>query len=129
VKLKKADIILIAVVVVVALAGAGYFFLTRQEGARVVVTAGSGAEARILADIPLSEDTEMDLETEGGGVNHLVIRDGRAYVTEANCPDKICVRNYTGGICYDGETIICLPHKLVVTVKGGASANVDHVVN
>lgn len=127
-KMKKADTILILIVAVIAFGLVGYRYATRQEGAAVVVQVGSGEDAQVVAELPLSEDAEQEIETEGGGVNLLVIRDGRAYITEANCPDKICVKSYAKGICYDGETIVCLPHKLVVSIQGGEEANVDNVV-
>lgn len=128
-KMKKADTILILIVAVVAFGLVGYRHATRQEGATVVVRVGSGEDARIVAELPLSEDTQQEIETEEGGFNLLVIKDGRAYVTEANCPDKICVKSYADGICYDGETIVCLPHKLVVSIRGGGEADVDNVVH
>ena len=35
---------------------------------------------------------------------------------EADCPDRLCVRQ--GAVSRVGESIICLPHELVVTVEG-----------
>ena len=127
-KLKKADVILIAVIFCAALAGLGYWYLTREEGARAVVTRETEEGTVIVADLPLSEDTEMEIEGPDGDRNYLVIRDGAAYITEANCPDRICVESYRSGIRYDGETIICLPHKLVVEIVGGDAPDVDNVV-
>ena len=48
-----------------------------------------------------------------------MIRDGKADVTEADCPDKLCVLQ--GKISRSGQTIICLPNKTMVTIKGGKS--------
>ena len=42
---------------------------------------------------------------------------GRVRVRDADCPDRLCVR--MGWVSRDGESIVCLPHKLVVTVRGG----------
>lgn len=128
-KIKKADTLLILVVAVIAFGLVAYRYATRQEGAVVVVRVGSGDAARVIAELPLTEDIEQPIETEEEGYNLLVIKDGCAHVTEANCPDKICVKSYAGGICYDGETIVCLPHKLVVSIRGGETADVDHVVH
>ncbi|MBQ2100048.1 MAG: NusG domain II-containing protein, partial [Lachnospiraceae bacterium] len=61
-----------------------------------------------------------------GGSNILVIRDGEAYLSEANCPDLLCVRQ--GKIHYTGQVITCLPNRLTVTVEGGESNGVDLVV-
>ena len=57
-----------------------------------------------------------------GGSNILVIEDGRAYLSDANCPDKLCV--HQGKISRTGEVITCLPNKLTVTVFG-AEESVD----
>ena len=110
-KIKKWDIVLILVLLVVS----GAAFALRE------LTAGHGAEAVVTVDgvetmrLPLAEDTEV-LLGEGDATNLLVIKDGRASVTEASCPDKVCV--HTGEISRTGETIVCLPHKLVVSIEG-----------
>ncbi len=127
-KLKKADWMLICVILCAALVGLGYWILTRQEGALVVVRQGKGDAARVIAELPLDQDAELDIDDGRGGTNHLVIRDGVAYVTTANCPDKICVESYRQGIRYNGETIACLPHELIVAVEGGKSSGVDNRV-
>lgn len=61
-----------------------------------------------------------------GGTNILVIENGEAYLSEADCPDLLCVKQ--GRIRYNGQTITCLPNRLTVTVEGGESNGVDFVV-
>lgn len=60
-----------------------------------------------------NKDAEVVIK-DGENVNVLVIENGNAYIKEANCPDKICVGHRK--ISKTGETIICLPHKLVVEI-------------
>lgn len=75
----------------------------------------------------LNQDGDYRVETEWG-YNILVIREGMADITEADCPDEICVRERR--ISKEGETLVCLPHKLVVTVHGqGEVPEADAVVN
>ena len=50
----------------------------------------------------------------------LVVENGKAYLSDANCPDKLCV--HQGKISMTGETITCLPNKLTVTVYGAAES-------
>ena len=69
---------------------------------------------------PLSVNGTFPLN---GGSNILIIQDGQAWVSEANCPDLICVRQ--GKIHYTGQVITCLPNRLTVTVEGGESGGVD----
>ena len=61
-----------------------------------------------------------------GGTNILVIEDGYAWMSEANCPDHICVRQ--GKIHYTGQVITCLPNRLTVTIEGGEDGGVDLIV-
>ena len=60
------------------------------------------------------------LDDGEGNVNTVVIRGGRASVVDANCPDKLC--EGMGSVSKAGETIVCLPHKLVVTVISAEEA-------
>ena len=46
-------------------------------------------------------------------------------LTEADCPDKICVEQ--GRVRYTGQCITCLPNKLTVTLEGGDAPEVDLV--
>jgi len=45
------------------------------------------------------------------------IEGGEAYLKEADCPDGLCVG--MGKISRSGQSIICLPHKVVVDIVGG----------
>ena len=57
-----------------------------------------------------------------GGTNTICIKDGKVWMKEADCPDHICVR--TGKIQHVGQSIVCLPHKVVVEIveKGNLSS-------
>ena len=50
---------------------------------------------------------------------------GRIRISQANCPDQVCVRQ--GRIQYQEETIVCLPHRLVVRIEGGPAPPEDAV--
>ena len=116
---KRADLIL--VVALLLLAGVLYLTLNanRQEGGVVVVRV-NGVETERHS---LAVDGTFPLN---GGTNILVIRDGQAWLSEANCPDLLCVKQ--GKIHYTGQVITCLPNRLTVTVEGGESNGVDLVV-
>ncbi len=109
---KKNDIILILILAVSALLVWLCFSLFSPAGDWVVVTVDGIETARY----PLSKDKEVRLESDGG-YNILVIKDGKADVTEASCPDGLCVDFHP--ISRDGETIVCLPNKTVVGIEAG----------
>lgn len=116
--MKKADFIIIAVT-----AAAVCVLLVLLYG----VNGASGAYVQIEIDgavvetLPLDTDTVYEISTNGGGENTLVIEEGFARVTEANCPDGICKDH--SKIRRNCETIICLPHKVVITVVNEADDN------
>lgn len=107
--MKKRDIILIASILAIAIALFLIVELTKEEGAGVTVK----VDGVKIVEYSLSANGTYPLN---GGTNILVIEDGKAYLTDANCPDKLCV--HQGKISMTGETITCLPNKLTVTVFG-----------
>ncbi|WP_099468027.1 NusG domain II-containing protein [Konateibacter massiliensis] len=119
--MKKNDIILIGIVVVLAIIGFAFFQLTAKEGAEVVVT----VEGQEYGVYPLNKEAEIEIKSNGG-INVLVIKDNKAKMMEADCPDELCV-NQQPAISKTGETITCLPHKVVVTVKNGEESEVDAI--
>lgn len=52
-----------------------------------------------------------------GGTNTLEIKAGKARLLDADCPDKLCVKQ--GWVQYTGQCITCLPNRLTVTIVGG----------
>ena len=91
-----------------------------RESGGVAVVRVDGVETERL---PLSVNGTFPLN---GGSNILIIQDGQAWMSEANCPDLICVRQ--GKIHYTGQVITCLPNRLTVTIEGGESGGVDLIV-
>jgi hypothetical protein len=92
--------------------------LLREEGATVVVE----IDGVTVATYSLFENGEYSLN---GGTNVLVIENGQAYLNYSDCPDHTCEK--TGKIQYVGQTIVCLPNLLTITIKGEADGGVDFV--
>lgn len=63
----------------------------------------------------LEDEIVYEIHSEESGLNVLIIEDGRARIDSANCPDKTCVRHKP--INDSGETIICLPHKVIIAIE------------
>ena len=62
---------------------------------------------------------------EIGGTNRLVIEDGTARMEWADCPDQICVNHRP--VSSGGESIICLPNKVVVSVVSSKESSLDGI--
>ena len=117
----RNDFILAAVILIIAVAGLLIMNFTKTQGDFVVVKI-DGAEKY---KYQLPENITVDIVTgeDGENVNTLVIKDGEASMTEADCPDGICVAHRP--IKNTGESIVCLPHKIVVEIQ--SEENIDEL--
>lgn len=110
-KMNKRDGILVLVLLVLAVAGYLAFAGDKKtEGNQVVIT----IDGAVYGSYPLKPNKEIEIETESG-CNTVKIEDGKVYMEDADCPDRYCVKQ--GKISHSKETLICLPHKLVVEVE------------
>ncbi len=121
-KKTKNDIILAVIVIAVAATGVLLLNIFKTEGEFAVVKIDGKETERY----PLSVNTEVVIETENNGKNTLVIEDGKAFIKNATCPDKICEGH--SKISFKGETIVCLPHKVVIEIVASDSENELDVV-
>ena len=119
--MKRGDFVIIALAILLALTP---LLLRPARGAepRAVVR----KDGEIAAELPLDEDAVLRLEE--GGQNVLRVSGGAIRMEEADCPDGTCVRQ--GAIQNPGETIVCLPHRVTVTIVGNdeGTGGVDAVV-
>lgn len=110
-KQKKNDLILIAGILIIAVAAMAAAFYFHTPGEQVVVT----VDGEVYGTYALNEDQTIQIDTEYGS-NTLTIQDGKADMTDADCPDLICVKE--SPLEDDTpRTIVCLPHKVIVEIK------------
>lgn len=110
---KKRDLWLIAgVFMVAALFYGGNLFLNRTPAVMVEVT----VDGVVVEELNINHDTQMTIPSYGNGTNLLVISDGNAYISEASCPDKVCV--HQGKVHQSGEMLVCLPNRMIAKIVG-----------
>ena len=115
---KRNDIILIICAVVAAvICFAAYKLYFHKSGKFVTVK----VNGKITASYPI--DTDKTVEGINGGKNILKISEGTADMIDADCPDQTCVKKHS--IKYEGETIVCLPHKVVISIDNSANTDDD----
>ena len=119
-KKHKNDILLVLAVLILGGVFLVYTEFFRPKGAEVIVSV-DGVEQRPL---PLAENNFVVIGDEEN-YNVLVISNGEAYIEEASCPDNICVKS--GKVSLEGETIVCLPNKVVISIEGGKSSGLDGI--
>ncbi len=114
----RRDLLLIAALLLLAGALLLWQRHSRSEGRQAVVY----VNGERIGAYPLSKDVRIRLG-DGESYNVLVIENGAADMTDASCPDRICVNMHP--IRYVGETITCLPHKTMIRIEGEGEAEVD----
>ena len=75
-------------------------------------------DGKTYKEIPLSslkEDDSLTIKTENGN-NTILVKDNKISITHANCHDSLCVDQ--GSKSKVGDSIVCLPHKLIIEIKG-----------
>lgn len=109
----KFDFFLISALLAVAiLSGVAMLFLHPVwEPAGEDLVATVEIKGKLVAILPLAEDTALALPT-----GHTVeVKNGAVTVTSAPCQDQICRK--TPAASRAGDTIICLPEKLIITIR------------
>lgn len=120
--MKRNDIILIAVFLAAAtILYISSSLLNQKQGALVQITV-NGA---VYKTLPLDKDTTIKINGYNNGNNTLQIKDGYASITDADCPDKLCQRQKK--IRYKGESLVCLPHRVVVSVLSEEDSGIDNI--
>ena len=124
VRLKRDIILVLSMVIIAAAAFLIINFAVKKDGSYAVIK----VDGNVIKTLDLnSGETTIEVNGYQGGVNKVVINDGKVSMTEADCPDELCVK--TGKISRVGETIVCLPHRVVVEIKGSQDDDsIDSVV-
>ena len=96
-----------------------YLFSKTGESVRIMI------DGTVYGTYSLNEDREIPVERDGSVINVVRIEDGSVRMEQATCPDALCIRQ--GAISRERQTIVCLPHKLVVEVYGTHEQEYDTV--
>ena len=111
---KKKDAVLILTVLLIAGAAFGVHEFAGGDGADTVTVKVDG---KVTGTYPLAKNQKIIL----------TIKNGKAKMTDADCPDQLCVHQKAAS--KNHESIICLPNKVVVEVDGSEESEFDAVAN
>ncbi|MCD7715129.1 MAG: NusG domain II-containing protein [Lachnospiraceae bacterium] len=109
--MKKADFRLILVV--------GVFCAAMLIGRRFFQTGGACVVVQVNGEVYGTYSLDTDQTVYINDTNVLVISGGKVFMSEADCPDSLCIRQ--GAISVSGTMIVCLPNRVVVQVVNGDS--------
>lgn len=125
--IKKMDIVIIAVLILLSFTPHLIFFKTSQKGSKnnyaIIQVDGKIHKKIDLSKVKKSEKVNLNLPN---GKNTLLIKSNSIQMDSANCNDALCVKQ--GNISKVGQTIICLPHKLIIEIKGDELDSKDDLI-
>ena len=119
---KKKDIILMSVVLLIAVVMGVFFrYYMKKTGDRVHIM----VDGCLYGSYSMKEDQTIEVKNESG-YNKIVIKNNSVHMEMADCPDQYCVKHKE--VSSTDETIVCLPHRLVVEIHSETESNdVDSV--
>ena len=110
--IRKSDIILTICLVVIGVV-MSLFIAFGKGGGEVLEVKCDGS---LYGTYELDKDREITIK-QGDYINKITIKDGGVSMDFSTCHNKDCVN--MGSIAKSGEIIVCLPHKVVLKIKGG----------
>lgn len=117
---RKGDLLAVILVVAMTLMTAVFFLPKNTSSESAVVQIYQ--DGRLVKESSLDED--QTIRITGAYSNTVEIRDGKAAITETDCPGADCA--HSGWIGSAGRSIVCLPNRVEVRIVG--EAEVDFVV-
>lgn len=108
----------VAVAMVLAVLIASIVMLTAKKGGTVEVYVAG----KLTYSYALDKNRTFEVDCDNGK-NVVEIKDGKVSVIDADCNNRVCVKSKA--ISKKGEQIVCLPHKLIVVIKGGSEGELD----
>ena len=115
--IKKADIVLLIIILVVGIPLSVLSLTEGIGGDKVLIS----LDGEIYGVYPLGEDREIDV-TEDGHTNHITIKDGQVSMSYSTCRNQVCVN--TGAISETKDAIVCLPNRVVMEIISSDSGSI-----
>lgn len=118
--MKKRDFIVIFCIMALVVFSFIIMKITEKTGEKVIIYQNK----QEYKTVSLNKNQTIQIPTKTG-YNVVKIQDGKVEMIEASCPDQICVHHRK--ISNTGETIVCLPNKVVVEIVGQTEKKLDSI--
>jgi len=131
--IKRWDIILITILVLISFLPFTIFSVVQAKSnndPNNINVAVISVDNKVVKRIVLTGNVktqQFDVHDLGGDCNTIEVKKNRIRVKSADCPDQNCV--LTGFISKPGQTIVCLPHRVVIEIKSNHEPSQDIIVS
>ena len=115
--LKTKTWIRLVIIATVLLGVLSWYTLTRKASGRIAEVVQVGVVVRTIDLDRVTSAYSFVVESPDGGSNTVSVEPGRIRVSEADCPDRICVEH--GWLVDQAAPVVCLPHRMVIRLWSG----------
>jgi len=109
----RADVVLIVTLLLVSGVTLGYLTRFGFAGKHTVVE----VDGHRVLELPLDRDVTTSVHGPLGETV-IAVEDGTVRIVSSPCPHGYCVR--MGRLRFAGETAVCVPNHVIVTITGGS---------
>ena len=112
--MKKGDVLVILTVLILEAALVVVFFASSSKGGSMVIELNN----ELVYNFSFLGNDVKVFEIQGNvGKVVVIVENGRARFSEAECPDRTCVK--TGWISRTGQAAACIPNGILIRIEDG----------
>ncbi len=120
--MKRGDKILI--IIILAIIGISLFQILKPDKTNKILVIRSDGKVIKQINLNTSKDTEFVVKSREGHLT-VEIKNGKVRVINSTCNDKLCIKE--GWISRSGESIVCLPNRISISITGQNDQPVDSI--
>lgn len=79
---------------------------------------------KLVTTVQLNKNENLNIQGDLG-ISQIVIRDGQVWMEKSPCPQKICI--HMGKITHHGQSIVCIPNRIVLLIKKNHDPKIDAI--
>ena len=120
--MKQGDRILFVILLVALVVASMQFFIPNTRSKSIIIR----SDGTVVKKISLTKNKteEFNIRSKEGSLT-VEIKAGRVRVIESTCKDKLCVKE--GWIEKVGESIVCLPNRISISIVGEKENGIDSI--
>jgi len=123
---KKMDFIIIVVLIVFSfIPHFIYSNVVSKNNKNLYATIKVNGKLNNSINLPVTSEKKFTVSTNHG-TNTILVNNNEIKIVHADCKDELCVKQ--GSISKIGKTLICLPNKLIIEIKGDEYDSSDDLI-
>ena len=115
--------IVLLIIVVIALSVTSIYKSSIKGSENIAVIKSDGKVLKTIDLNKVIDPQEFTIKTDKGNYNVISVKHNGIRVKAADCPNQVDVK--VGWISNPGQLIVCLPNKLIISIKGEENKGID----